>query len=72
LQKLASQTGGQYFPSPDSSDLQAIYSRIAEVLSNQYLIEYTTSSNSGNTVSLDVEVDNTGLQGADSRDATGC
>jgi len=72
MQRLAIETGGQYFLAPASSDLEAIYLQIAQVLSDQYLIEYTTSSFGGNTVSVDVEVDYNGLQGADSRDATGC
>jgi VWFA-related protein len=73
MQRLARETGGQYFLAPASSDLQAVYLQISRVLSNQYLIEYTTSSSGGNAVSLDVEVeDSNGLQGEDSRDATGC
>jgi VWFA-related protein len=72
LQQLAKQTGGQYFLADTASDLEAVYLKISQVLSNQYLIEYPTTSSGGNTVSLDVEVDNNGLLGKDSRDATGC
>jgi VWFA-related protein len=72
MQRLANETGGQYFLAPSSSNLEAIYLQIAQVLSDQYLIEYNTSSSGGNTVSVDVEVDYNGLQGAGSRDAVGC
>jgi VWFA-related protein len=73
MQRLARETGGQYFLAPASSDLQAVYLQISQILSNQYLIEYTTPSSGGNTVSLDVEVeDNIGLQGEGSKDAAGC
>jgi len=72
LQQLAKQTGGQYFLADTAADLEAVYLKISQVLSNQYLIEYPTTSSGGSTVSLDVEVDNNGLLGKDSRDATGC
>ena len=72
MQELAKQTGGQYFLANTASDLKEVYLKISQILSNQYLIEYPTASSGGNTVSLDVEVDNNGLQGADSRDAIGC
>ncbi|MFQ5706107.1 MAG: VWA domain-containing protein [bacterium] len=39
---LANDTGGRYFRSASSSDLQAIYSAIAALLFQQYRITYTT------------------------------
>ena len=60
LQQLATETGGQYFYSPNSSDLTTVYSTISEILSNEYTIEYTTSSAAGNTISLNVVVDDNG------------
>jgi len=41
LQKLATDTGGQYFFSPAPSDLPNIYATISQILSNEYTIEYT-------------------------------
>lgn len=72
LQQLAERTGGQYFLANTASDLEVVYLKISQVLSNQYLIEYPTASSGGNTVSIDVEVDNNGLRGNDSRDTIGC
>jgi len=40
LQKLAVDTGGVYYPAPTPDDLAAIYSSIAMVLQNQYVLEY--------------------------------
>jgi hypothetical protein len=75
LQRLAEETGGQYFPyDPATSDFNVIYQTISSVLSEQYLIEYNTPSAGGaaTPVLIDVIVDNAGAQGDDSRDATGC
>jgi Ca-activated chloride channel family protein len=72
LQIIADETGGQYFLSPTSSDLQAIYKQIVDILSNQYVIEYQSPSSGGAIIRLDVEVDANGLQGEDSRDVPGC
>jgi VWFA-related protein len=72
LQRLAEQTGGQYFLANTASDLEVVYLKISQVLSNQYLIEYPTTSSGGNTVLIDVEVDNNGLRGNDSRNTIGC
>ena len=67
MQRLATETGGQYFYSPNSSDLTTVYSTISEILSNEYTIEYTTSSAAGSTISLDVMVDDNGQFGEYSR-----
>ena len=40
LQQLAERTGGQYFLANTASDLEVVYLKISQVLSNQYLIEY--------------------------------
>jgi VWFA-related protein len=67
LQRLATETGGQYFFTPNSSALATVYSTISEILSNEYTIEYTTSSAAGSTISLDVMVDVNGDRGENSR-----
>jgi VWFA-related protein len=72
LQQLADETGGQYFFAPTSKDLTDIYLQISQLLSNQYAIEYTSTSSGGTTIILDVEVDYKNLQGEDSRDVPGC
>jgi VWFA-related protein len=56
MQQLATETGGQYFYNPGADDLEAIYATISEILSNEYTIEYTTSSVAGDTISLKVVV----------------
>ena len=63
LQTLATETGGQYFYSPTASDLTTVYSTISEILSNEYTIEYTTSSVAGSTITLKVMVDDNGKLG---------
>jgi VWFA-related protein len=72
MQQLAQETGGEYFAAPSSSDLAVIYPKISTILSEQYLIEFTTSSSGGTTVSVDVLVTDGPDLGEDSRDGTGC
>jgi Ca-activated chloride channel family protein len=74
LQIIADETGGQYFLAPTSGDLQAIYQQIADILTQQYVIEYTSRSSGGAIITLDVEIDDAkdGSQGEDSRDVPGC
>jgi VWFA-related protein len=72
LHAIAEDTGGQYFLAPTSGDLQAIYLQIADILTNQYVVEYQSPSSGGAIISLDVEIDANGLQGEDSRDFPGC
>jgi VWFA-related protein len=57
LQELATGTGGQYFFTPTLSDLTTVYTTISEILSNEYTIEYTTTSETGSTITLDVVVE---------------
>lgn len=42
LKEIASKTGGLYFYSPTSSDLEAIYLAIYKLLHSQYRVTYTT------------------------------
>ena len=72
LQTIAEETGGQNFLAPTSEDLQTIYQQIADILTNQYVIEYQSPSSGGAIISLDVEIDANDLQGEDSRDIPGC
>jgi len=72
LQHLADETGGQYFLSPTSNELQSIYQSIAEILTNQYIIEYDSPTAGGDVIDLDIEIDQNGLKGEDSKSITGC
>ena len=72
LQSLADETGGQYFEAPTSSDLEAIYLKIAEILSNQYVIVYQSPSFGGSTITIDAAIDNNGMQGEDTKSVDSC
>jgi len=69
MQQLADETGGQYYYAPDKDDLDTIYDQISEIISSQYTLAYDTASPCGDIISLDVVVEDGGLQGEDSRDA---
>lgn len=76
LRQIADETGGQYFHAPASSDLQAVYEKIASILSNQYEISFVTQSAgaAAETIEVDVAYDNSSeiLYGDDSRNFTIC
>jgi len=72
MERLADETGGQFFLATDSNDLQDIYLQISEILSNQYVIEYNSSSIGGSEIVLDVEVDFNSLEGEDTKEVQGC
>ncbi len=42
LQRMAAESGGQYFASPTSADLSSMYEKISAHLTGQYLLRYTT------------------------------
>jgi hypothetical protein len=74
MQRLAAETGGEYSwaQSPDETFVRPIYEKIFDVLSNNFIITYTSSSAGDATVSIDVELfDNGVFQGGDSKEATG-
>ncbi len=66
MQRLASETGGQFNIALTTTDIESILLQISNVLSNNYTLSYTSSACSG-TTSLDVRVDWNGLYGQDSR-----
>jgi VWFA-related protein len=65
MQRLARETGGQYYYS-DTADLTSVFQQISSILSNTYTINYTSPAPmcSG---TLDVRADWTTLYGQDSR-----
>jgi hypothetical protein len=69
---LADETGGQFHFALQKSDLQAIYLQISNTLSNQYVIEYNSSSSGSGIIILDLEVDDNNQQGEDSKESQGC
>ncbi len=55
MQRLAKESGGQYYNGL-TADLTAVFGQIANVLSNEYTLTYTSSKCSG-VISLDVQSD---------------
>lgn len=57
LKELASKTGGMYFYSPTSDDLEAIYRAIHKMLHSQYRITYTTHNPAKDGTLRHVQID---------------
>lgn len=75
MKQLAEGTYGVYFEAPSASAVEGIYSQIAGILSDQYLIQYDSASSGGSPIDLDVFVEGPlpGDKGEASRDAVaGC
>jgi Mg-chelatase subunit ChlD len=69
---LANETGGQYFPAPNSAQLDSIYTAIRNIIAGEYTITYISSAAPGGSVLLNVFVNSNGLQGEVSRTVPGC
>jgi Ca-activated chloride channel family protein len=67
MQRMAVETGGQYFEAANSSDLGPIYDKIFLILSNQYAITFDTLQPDGSSNSLRVVADNGSLDGEDTK-----
>lgn len=65
MQRLAVETGGQYYNS-DTGNLTDVFRQISNVLSNKYTLTYISPTCPG-TISLDVRADWSGSYGQDSR-----
>lgn len=65
LQNIADETRGIYFEAPDSSDLQAIYESISQVLNNQYIVSYQTAAIDGQEHELEIMVTSDTDSGSD-------
>lgn len=72
MQRMAAETGGQYFEAPDWAALEPIYQKISVILSNQYEIVYTptTPAADGTAKILKVIATDGALSGDDSESVT--
>jgi len=52
----AGKNGSGYFAAPDSSDLQNLYDLISDTLKKVYIITWTSSGTSGDTVDVEISV----------------
>jgi VWFA-related protein len=64
LKELAEQTGGRYFSVGKASELEGIYTKIAEELRNQYFITYASENETfdGRWIAIKVEAKQKGLE----------
>ncbi len=62
LRAIAEETGGVYYPSSSSSNLQQIAAQLGNEISSQYVLTYTTGRADGNTHGLEVCVGSVGCR----------
>ena len=72
MQQLAQETGGEFYLAPSSALMEGIYDKIAQTLSQQYLLGYVTTSTAGETLNIKVTVDDSGDLGEAIKQAEGC
>lgn len=65
LQRLAQETGGQYYDST-STDLSTILKQVFNIVSNEYTLSYTSLLSCNGIITLGVKVNQNGLFGEDS------
>jgi VWFA-related protein len=58
MTRLASETGGEYFPAPDDPEIAAAYVTISERLNNEYLLSIVSTITNCNDHTLQVSVTN--------------
>ena len=63
LGRMADETEGIYFPAPNSADLNSIYLKISQILSNQYELTFNASRPNDTLNSLQVFVNDGNKQG---------
>jgi Ca-activated chloride channel family protein len=66
LKRIATNTGGRFFYSPDSNSLDTIFRELSDSLRSQYLIEYSSQAGPGSHT-LAVTVKSLGAQDTDTR-----
>ena len=73
LQRLADETGGVYFDSEASDNLEAIYVKLADLLfENQYVLRYRSALAPDESGSLELRVDALGRSGIAERTIPAC
>jgi len=63
LRLFAEETGGLYVPASDAADLTRIFGDFATLVSNSLVLTYPSSANPGQSVKVDVIVDNGNMRG---------
>lgn len=66
LQTVAANTGGEYFNAPTSPELETIYNKMTIRTQQQYQLSFTVPNATGNTYSLQINIDISGIQGTGS------
>jgi len=72
LNRIATETGGAYYYAPASSDLLAIYQKIAMVINNQYIVTYSTLQSDGLDHTAVIKATENGVSSMDSKTFTAC
>ena len=67
LNKLAGQSGGRFFPAPSPDDLARVYEAINDLLTNQYILRFTSDDELGAWNELTLKVKKDGASAEDTK-----
>jgi len=72
MNRLASETGGQYYYVPNVNQLSDVYQSISNILLGQYSIEYVSSLRGGIPIMLELDVTSGAYEGVGAWQTVGC
>jgi VWFA-related protein len=72
LNRLASETGGQFYPVSSADQLAGVYQAIRNILSGKYSVQYVSSLHGGSPITLTIDVLSGADEGAFSGQFAGC
>ena len=72
MNRLASETGGQYYYITNADQLTGVYQSISDILLGQYSIKYVSSLHGSSPIMLELEVVDGADEGVGAWQAVGC
>jgi Mg-chelatase subunit ChlD len=72
LNRLASETGGQFYPITTADQLAGVYEAIRNILAGQYSIQYVSSLQGSSPITLNIDVTAGADEGAFTGQFAGC
>ena len=72
MNRLASETGGQYYYITNDDQLTGIYQTISDILLGQYSVKYVSSLHGSSPIMLEIDVVDGAAEGVGTSQVVGC